>query len=488
MAGDYPHHLTRYLRNLVASSNTRHASDHELMEQFIASRDDVAITALVRRHGPMVYKVCRLVLRNEQDAEDAFQATFLVLARKAHTLRSKESVGNWLYGVACRTALKARTAAARRSRREAAKSIPSVTEPLAELTVDEGQAIVDQELARLPEKFRAPLVLCCLEGLTRDEAARELGWSVSVLKSRLEQARALLRKRLVRRGMSLTAGVFSAGLLGRTGHASLPAALVDTTVKAAVMVATGKVAITVVSAQVITLSEGVLKTMWLTRFRVWMAVSVALVPALFGVVGALLCLRAAPTSNQLAGSPADRAQQQQAAKQPAAKQPTLQPASLERWGWAEVVFTARLVSVQAGPVARSDPPTYTHKLDFKVGNVLRGSLKKGEQVTAFSSLRQRQEPVFPVGKDCVMAGKYSRGQLTVVAVDEAGAETLAQVELACAVPVGWSMQKGRLVSPWAKLQKNAWPGEVYAKANLACAVSGRPAFRVGEGLRLPWRS
>src|SRR5215472_13063456 len=212
MAGDHPHRLTNYLRNLVAGTQARDASDRELMEQFVAGRDDAALTALVRRHGPMVRSLCRRVLRNEQDAEDAFQATFLVLARKAHTLRAPEAVGNWLYGVAYRTALKARTAAARRARQEAAAPVRDVAEPLAELTVHEAQTIVDQELARLPDKYRAPLVLCCLEGLTRDEAAQQLGWSAGLLKSRLEKARELLRNRLVRRGMTLTAGLFAAGL------------------------------------------------------------------------------------------------------------------------------------------------------------------------------------------------------------------------------------------------------------------------------------
>src|SRR5215831_8510163 len=147
MASDQPHRLTRYLRNLVSTTTLRDASDHALMAQFVAGRDDAALTALVRRHGPMVYHLCRRVLRHEQDAEDAFQATFLVLARKAHTLHAPEAVGNWLYGVAYRTALKARTAAARRSRQEAAAPVRGVAEPLAELTVHEAQTIVDQELA-----------------------------------------------------------------------------------------------------------------------------------------------------------------------------------------------------------------------------------------------------------------------------------------------------------------------------------------------------
>jgi RNA polymerase sigma factor (sigma-70 family) len=419
------------------------------------------------------------VLRNEQDAEDAFQATFLVLARKAHTLRSQEAVGNWLYGVAYRTALKARTAATRRSRQEAAAPVRSVAEPLAELTVYEAQTLVDQELARLPDKYRAPLVLCCLEGMTRDEAAQQLGWSPSLLKSRLEQGRELLRNRLARRGMTLTAGLFSAGLLGSTAQASLAPALVDTTVQGAALAALGSTAGPFVSAQVLALSEGVLKAMWLTKFKVFAVLCLVLVPAVLGVSGALISMRAAEKPDQLVLAPAPVDTKP---KEPAVKEPALQQESLQRWGWAEVLFTARLVKAEAGPVARSEPPVYSHKLHFQVEKVLRGSLKKGEQVTAFSSIRQPQEPVFPVGKDCLMAGKNSRGQLIVVAVEEAKAEALAQAELACAVPVGWSLEAGRLVSPWAKLGKTAWAGEPPAKGGTACATTGRPALLVGEGV------
>jgi RNA polymerase sigma factor (sigma-70 family) len=479
MAGHLPRRLTRYLRTLVAGIQMRDASDHEPKEQLVAGWEDTALTALVRRHGPMVYHLCRRILRNEQDAEDAFQATFLVLVLKAHTLRSQESVGNWLFGVAYRTALKAREAAARRSRREAAAPVRSVAEPVAELTVHEEQTIVDQELARLPDKYRAPLVLCCLEGLTRDEAARQLGWSPGLLKSRLEQARELLRNRLVRRGMTLTAGLLSAGLLGSTARAGLAPELVDSTVQAAVLVASGGAAGTVVSAQVRALSEGVVKAMGLTKFKVFAAVCLVLVPAVLGVSGALIYVRAAERPDQPVPAPAPVDTNR---KEPAVKGPALRQESLERWGWAEVLFTARLVKAEAGPVTNSDPPVYSHKLHFQVEKVLRGSLKKGEQVTAFSSIRQPQAPVFPVGKDCLMAGKNSQGRLVVVAVEEAKAETLAQAERAYAVPVGWSVEEGRLVSPWAKLGKAAWAGDPPAKEGPACAATGRPALLVGGGV------
>src|SRR5262249_7769430 len=329
---------------------------------------------LVRRHGSMVYHLCRRVLRHEQDAEDAFQATFLVLARKAHTLRAPEAVGNWLYGVAYRTALKARTAAARRSRQEAAAPGPRVAGPLAGLTVHDAQPLVDRELARLPDKYRAPLVLCCLEGLTRDEAAQQLGWSPRLLKSRLEQARELLRNRLVRRGTTLTAGLFAAGLLGSTAQARLAPALVDTTVQGAVLVASGGTAGTLVSAQVRALSEGVVKAMWLTKLKVFAVVCLVLVPAVLGGSGALIALRAVEKPARTARAPGrgDRRP-----KEPGGQEPALREESLERWGWAEVLFPARLVSAQAGPVAPSDPPVYAHQLHFQVAKVLRGSLKQG---------------------------------------------------------------------------------------------------------------
>src|SRR5262249_32657127 len=211
------------------------------------------------------------------------------------------------------------------------------------------------------------------------------------------------------------------------------------TVKAAVLAASGGAASAVVSSRVISLSEGVLKAMWWTKGKVWAAVCLILVPAVLGVSGMLLSMRAAETPEPLAPAAVDAN-----TEEPTGTQPVLTQESLERWGWAEVLFTARLVNAEAGPVARSDPPVYTHKLHFQVDKVLRGSLKQGEQVTAFSSIRQPQEPVFPVGKDCLMAGKNSRGQLVVVAVQEARAETLAQAERACAVPVGWSLEEGRL--------------------------------------------
>src|SRR5262249_7663393 len=145
---------------------------------------------------------------------DAFQATFLVLACKASSVRSAELVSSWLYGVAHRTALKARTTAARRRSREAMAPAREPPEPPTDLAQRARQLGIDQELARLPEKIRAPLLLCCLEGLGRDKAAEQLGWPASVVKSRLEQARELLRARLADRGLELPAGLLAPNWVG----------------------------------------------------------------------------------------------------------------------------------------------------------------------------------------------------------------------------------------------------------------------------------
>src|SRR5262245_53204145 len=169
--------LLEHFRRLTQAAQVRDTPDQDLVGAFVATRSEAAFAALLRRHGPMVLGVCRRVLGNPHDAEDAFQATFLVLARKAARLRDRPLLSRWLYGVAQRTARKALTARARRARHEREAAAPAPRDPLAELSVREAQRLVDQELARLPGKYQAPLLLCCLEGLARDEAARQLGWN-----------------------------------------------------------------------------------------------------------------------------------------------------------------------------------------------------------------------------------------------------------------------------------------------------------------------
>src|SRR5262245_20271141 len=166
--------VLRYLHGLGGVAETERLTDRELLQRFAVQGDEIAFATLVRRHGPLVLSVCWRHLRHEQDAEDAFQAAFLVLARKAGSVAWQESVASWLPEVACRVSAEARTRAARRKARE--KQVGQVPEvPVAEARHDELFTALDRELRRLPEKYRAPLLLCYLEGRTRDEAAEQLG-------------------------------------------------------------------------------------------------------------------------------------------------------------------------------------------------------------------------------------------------------------------------------------------------------------------------
>src|SRR5215470_9755340 len=189
-------HIVEQLRRTGPARADATLSDAQLLKRFIDSRDEAAFAGLVRRHGPMVLGVCRRVLANSHDAEDAFQATFLVLAQKARTLRLREALGSWLYGVAFRLARRTLADSARRRFHESRARVRSFPDTVAEITLREAQVALDEALTRLPERYRAPLVLCCLEGKSRDEAAQELHCSLNTLKNRLERGRELLRRKL----------------------------------------------------------------------------------------------------------------------------------------------------------------------------------------------------------------------------------------------------------------------------------------------------
>jgi RNA polymerase sigma factor (sigma-70 family) len=215
-------------------------TDAQLVERFIAMREEAAFECLVRRHGALVLRVCRRVLSDAHAAEDAFQATFLVLVRKAGSIRRHESVSSWLYGVAYRVARKARLHAARRQAQTGdLPDIAGAGPP--EAGTGELRQVLDEELVRLAEKHRAPLVLCYLEGKTYGQAARELGMSEGSMSRRLAQAREELRQRLVQRGIALSSAGLAAALASEA-KAAVPAALIDATLLAAGTTATGTVA------------------------------------------------------------------------------------------------------------------------------------------------------------------------------------------------------------------------------------------------------
>jgi RNA polymerase sigma factor (sigma-70 family) len=277
--------------------------DEQLLERFIAHRDEAAFEALVRRHGPMVLGVCRRVLHDPHDAEDAFQATFLVLVRKAAAIGKRELLANWLYGVAHRTALKARAAAARRRGKEQPMVDPPCTEPGDAAVWRDLRPVLDGELQRLPAKYRAPVVLCYLEGKAYDEAAQQLGWPKGTLSTRLTQARELLRRRLTRRGVTLSAGALATALSPGAASAVVPMPLIASTSKAALALAAGQAAAAgVVSASVAALMEGVLKAMFLTKLKV-----VALMVLAVSIVGGGAVAYGVVAASQLFGPAADQA-------------------------------------------------------------------------------------------------------------------------------------------------------------------------------------
>jgi RNA polymerase sigma factor (sigma-70 family) len=252
----------------------RHAPDRELLELFVRRRDETAFEALVKRHGPMVWGVCCRILGNAHDADDAFQATFLVLVKKASSVRAA-TVGNWLYGVAYRTALEARHAAMKRRQKEA--NVLPRTESADHRWSEVGE-VLDHELSRMPDKYRAAIVLCDVEGKSRKEVAVELGLAEGTVASRLSRGRVMLAERLARRGVTLSGGALAAVITEHAASASAPAAVVTT----AVMGALGK---SMVPAKVTTLVKGVLNVMFLSKLK--SAIPVVLTVVALGLGGAV---------------------------------------------------------------------------------------------------------------------------------------------------------------------------------------------------------
>ena len=215
-------------------------TDRQLLIRFRAHRDEEAFAELVRRHGPMVLGVCRRVLGDGHAAEDAFQATFLLLVRKSESLRDPELLANWLYGVAYRTALKTRSRGSRQRPTDQRALEMTVSDPTPDVTMRELHSVLDEELNSLPEKYRAPLVLCYLEGKTNVQAARALGWPEGSISRRLARGLELLRGRLTRRGMTLSALLLALLLSQESAGAAIPADLIASTARTAALVAAGK--------------------------------------------------------------------------------------------------------------------------------------------------------------------------------------------------------------------------------------------------------
>ena len=300
-------------------------TDGELLTQFLSRRDEDALAALVERHAPMVWGVCCRLLRNPHDVEDAFQATFLVLVQKAATVVPREMLGNWLYGVAQRTAVRLRAMAAKRGWREV--QMNELPEPaVADARDEELLSLLDQELSRLPERFRALIVLCDLEGHTRKDVARRLGCPEGTVASRLARARELLAKRLTRRGLAVSGGSLAATLSHSVASADVPRTVVTSTINVATLLAAGKAA-GVLSGPVAALTQGVLKTMFLKKIMTT-AVAVLALGAAVVAAGSLAGGRAEGTGSPKVGNDV---------KPPAAEKPVDPQAKQEKeagtaWG------------------------------------------------------------------------------------------------------------------------------------------------------------
>jgi RNA polymerase sigma factor (sigma-70 family) len=258
----------RHLRGAVLLRDGAGLTDGQLLEQYTRCGDEAAFAALVQRNRAVVWGVCRRILGNDPDAEDAFQATFLVLVRKAASLVPREILASWLYGVAHRTALKARATAARRKCRE--RPLAKVPEPAAterETGRDLAQ-LLDKELSRLPDKYRVVIILCDLEGRTRKEAARQIRCPEGTVAGRLARGRAMLVKRLARCGLAVSGGALAMALSQNALSGALPGTLVSSTIQTANRLVAGNAAAGgAISGSVTVLMEGVLKTMLLTKLK-----------------------------------------------------------------------------------------------------------------------------------------------------------------------------------------------------------------------------
>lgn len=336
--------LLRYLRNLVAVEDARKLDDRALLRRFADDRDGAAFAALVDRYAPLVLAACRRLLAREQDAEDVLQATFLVLVRKAGSIRKHESVGSWLYGTAYLLARKVRAADARRKERErvVAEARPASVPPR---TWDDLGPVLDEELQALPDKYRAPLLLCCLQDKTRDEAARELGWTPGAVKIRLERGRELLRSRLARRGIALSVTLLATSM----ASASVPVRTVAVIVEQSMSFA-GRQAVNAPPA--VELATGWLRELAAVKARFVAALAAGVMAVGLGIGGfAMLSDRAPPPTVDLAATatpPAKPAADPNQTPAPEPRSPIIVPPA-EAPPKPGATFAAVLRGVEPGP-------------------------------------------------------------------------------------------------------------------------------------------
>lgn len=289
-----------HVRLAVGGTAAAECTDRQMLERFLAAKEEAAFAELVRRHGPMVRGVCRRILGREHDTDDAFQATFLVLFRKAAAVVHYNSLASWLHQVACRVAMKARTTLARRRALERKRGAMATEESGDDAERDVAhrdlERVLDEELQDLPSDCRDPIVLCYLEGKTHAEAADELGWPRGSMAKRLTRAQELLRGRLTRRGLAMSTALVAASLSQAAAEASVPAspALVAETVRSTLACATGETL--GMSLRAVALADSVCRGMFLTKWKLVCALLFVLAPVA-GAGGFLLASHGTQATN-----------------------------------------------------------------------------------------------------------------------------------------------------------------------------------------------
>ncbi len=398
--------IIKHLRTVALRQDGAGVTDGQLLETFVTTQDAGAFEALVRRHGPMVWGACHRLLRNQHDAEDAFQATFLVLARKAASVSPREMVGNWLYGVAHTVALRAQVATAKQRVRE--RQVMHMPEPA---PVNQGipedlQTLLDQELRRLPDKYRTAIVLCDLEGRTRREVARQFKIPEGTLSSRLTTGRRMLATRLTRHGLVLSGGTVATIMSQNAASACVPASLVATTVKAATLVAAGQAVATAgVSTAVAALIEGAMKTMFLTKLKI--ATAIALMAIVLMAGSGVLCRATSTAAEPQADSVAHGSGENEPGS-PGKKQNQL--ASGATGSEAEVPLYELHVQVLIGV---TEQKKFSMALPMNVSGQVR-IIEGGVVPDAFN---REQLGIFLRAK---VVGENVRGMLTELALDDIG--------------------------------------------------------------------
>jgi RNA polymerase sigma factor (sigma-70 family) len=267
MRSRYRDSVLQSLQRLFREGTAAGVGEGQLLDRFVVERDEAAFAAILSRHGPMVAGVCQRYLNNPQDVEDAFQATFLVLVRRGRAIRDKDLLGPWLYGVAHRVAVRSRANSARRAEMERRGALVRPSGPIPDVEWSDLAPVLDEEVVRLPERYRTPVVLCDIQGLTYEEAAQHLGCPIGTIKSRLARARERLRARLTRRGLAPTAGsLLLPGSTSGTASAPVPSALLESTIRLAQRLVVGApLAAGSVFPPAVFLMEGALATMFVAR-------------------------------------------------------------------------------------------------------------------------------------------------------------------------------------------------------------------------------